>query len=119
MKRFRYGRDPLCLAAGAIYALQRWGLPAEWFGGFVRGHLADALLIPAALPLLLWVQRRSGLRPAAAAPRGGAIARARAGWWLAAEVVAPRLFAHATGDAWDVAAYAVGGLAAGRWWHRP
>lgn len=119
MNRFRYGRDPLCLAAGAAYAVQRWGLPAGWSGGFARGHLADVLLIPAALPWLLWAQRRLGLRTDDAPPQWSEIALVWAGWSLAAEVVAPRLFAHATGDVWDVAAYAVGGLAAGWWWHQP
>lgn len=119
MRRFRYGRDPLGLAACAAYAVLRWVAPAGWPGGFTRGHLADTLLIPAALPWLLGCQRWWGLRPHDAPPPWGEIALVWAVWAFAAEVVAPRLFARATGDVWDVVAYAVGGLAAGWWWHRP
>jgi ubiquinone/menaquinone biosynthesis C-methylase UbiE len=37
-------------------------------------------------------------------------------WSVAAEWIAPKLFAHAVGDWRDVAAYAAGGLIAGVWW---
>lgn len=37
-------------------------------------------------------------------------------WSVAAEVVGPHLFAHATGDIWDVAAYTAGAVVAGVLW---
>jgi hypothetical protein len=37
-------------------------------------------------------------------------------WSVAAEVVAPHFFAPATGDVWDVAAYAGGALVSGLIW---
>lgn len=118
MSRFRYARDPLCLAACTGYALNRWLAPLTLSGGFLRNHFADTLLIPAALPLLLWVHQRLGLRPADARPRGSEIVMHVLVWSVAAELIAPMLFARATGDPWDVAAYAVGGLLAGLFWQR-
>ena len=37
-------------------------------------------------------------------------------WSVAAELVAPHLFTRATGDPWDVAAYAGGALISGLIW---
>lgn len=112
MKPFRYGFDPLCLAATLAYAGHRWLLPSALKGIFLRGYFADILLIPAALPLLLWLQRRCGLRQHDARPDSREIWLHVAVWALAAEAVAPLLFGRATGDPWDVAAYAVGAVMA-------
>lgn len=117
MKPFRYALDPLCLAAGAAYAANRWLIPATAKGPFLRGHFADLLLIPAALPLVLWVHRRLGLRKSDQPPDWREVLLHLAVWSLAAEAIGPRLFARATGDAWDVAAYAAGAGGALLWWH--
>ena len=118
MRRFAYARDPLCLLACAGYALNRWALrPMGWASGpFMRGHFNDLLLIPAALPLVLWGQRRLGLRTVDTPPTWPEIALHLVVWSVAAEAIAPHLWRHATGDWLDVAAYAVGALAAGSWW---
>lgn len=116
MKRFAYARDPLCLAACACYGLNRWVLPLALKGVFLRGYFDDTLLIPAALPLLLLLQRRLGLRTTDARPQWGEILLHVVVWSVAAELVAPHLFAHATGDPWDVAAYAGGALVSGLLW---
>lgn len=118
MNRFRYGCDPLCLLASASYAVNRWLVPAALKGAFLRGHFADVLLIPAALPPMLWLQRRVGLRERDDAPAWGEIALHLVVWAIAAEVVAPHWFTRATGDAWDVLAYAGGALVSGLWWQR-
>lgn len=118
MSRFRYLADPLCLLACAAYGANRWLVPLAYKGDFLRGHFNDLLLIPAALPPWLWILRRLGLRPDDAAPRWPEIALTLVLWSIAAEVVAPRLFAHATADLWDVAAYAGGALVAGAVWSR-
>jgi hypothetical protein len=118
LKRFRYSFDPLCLLASGCYAVNRWLIPVALKGAFLRGHFADVLLIPAALPPMLWVQRRVGLRTADEAPAWGEIFLHVVVWSLAAEVVAPHLFTRATGDVWDVVAYAGGALAAGLFWQR-
>lgn len=75
---------------------------------FLQGYLADLLMIPAALPPVLWVQRRLSLRTHDEYPGQGEVWLHVAVWALAAEGVAPHLFHQATGDGWDVVAYALG-----------
>jgi len=113
--RFRYAADPLCGAACTLYALNRWALRPHTHSAFMRFHFNDLLLIPAALPLLLWLQRRLGLRTHDAPPDAGEIALHFVVWSVVAEIIAPH-FAHATGDWRDVLAYAIGALAAWAWW---
>lgn len=116
MTRFRYAADPVCVAACTAYALNRWLVPLSLKGPFLRQHFADTLLIPAALPLLLWLHARLGLRPAAQRPSWREILLHLAVWSVAAEMLAPMLSRHATGDPWDVAAYAAGALCSGLLW---
>jgi hypothetical protein len=92
-------------------------LSAHVGGVFLRGHFNDLLLIPAALPLALWVQRRLGVRGDDARPRWSEIALHVGVWSIAAEWLMPHVTARATGDWRDVVAYAVGAVAAGCWWH--
>jgi len=115
MNRFRYALDPLCLAACAAYAAGRWFVQPRVPAGFWHGQFTDCLLVPAALPLLLWAYRRLGLRTHDRFPSWREIILAFAVWSVAAEWFAPRVTA-ATGDWRDVLAYAVGALAAGAWW---
>jgi hypothetical protein len=116
MKRFGYARDPVCVVACVCYGVNRWLLPASLRGPFMRNHFSDVLLIPAALPLLLWLQRRLGLRLNDAKPQWSEIFLHFVVWSIAAEGVAPHLFAHAVGDPWDVVAYAGGALVSGLIW---
>lgn len=119
MKRFRYFRDPLCLAACALYTANRLWLRGHAGGAFLEGYFNDLLLIPAALPLVLWVQRRIGVRAEDAPPRWREIALHVAVWTFTAEALMPQLTAAATGDWRDVVAYAAGALLAGAWWQGP
>ena len=116
MKRFRYVRDPLCLAACLGYGVNRWLLPLALKGVFLRNYFDDTLLIPAALPLMLWLHQRLGLRPRDARPQWPEIALHLLIWSVAAELIAPHLFARATGDPWDVVAYSAGALVSGLVW---
>jgi len=116
VSRFRYLLDPLCLAAIAAYALNRWAIPAADKGPFLQGYFSDLLLIPAALPLMLWLQRRLRLRAGAGSPNGREILFHLLVWSAAAEWVGPHLFSRATGDLWDVLAYSAGALVAACWW---
>jgi hypothetical protein len=116
LKGFRYAFDPLCLAAVAAYVFGRWWLRVHVTHGFWHDQFTDLLLVPAALPLALWAQRQLGLRRDDAPPRWREIVLHVAAWSVAAELLAPHVFAHATGDWRDVAAYAVGALGAGAWW---
>ncbi len=117
MKRFGYARDPLCLLACGLYVLNRCWLRGAVDDAFLQGSFNDLLLIPAALPVWLWLQRRIGLRREDAPPRWSEIALHVVTWSVAAEWIAPQLLAHATADWHDVAAYAVGAVAAGTWWN--
>jgi hypothetical protein len=117
MKRFGYWRDPLCLVACALYALNRLWLRAHVGGGFLAGYFDDLLLIPAALPLLLWIQRKVQVRARDTFPGWDEIALHLAVWAVIAELVMPRITRRATADWWDFAAYAAGAVLAGLWWH--
>ncbi len=112
-------RDRLFLAAAAGYALNRWLLKAVFSSPFLHGHFNDLLLIPAALPVVLWVQRCVGLRPDDRAPSWTEIGLHLAVWSLICEFIGPFWLRHGTADPWDVAAYALGGGAAWIWWTRP
>jgi hypothetical protein len=78
--------------------------------------LADVLLIPAALPVMLWLHRRMGLRSHDAPPTLREVWLHVVVWSLAAELVAPLFFGRATGDWWDLAAYASGAVIASSFW---
>lgn len=114
---FRYHGDPLCIAACFAYAVNRWLVPASWKGAFLSGYFSDVLLIPAALPLMLWLHRRLGLRRDDGAPTIGEVALHLAMWAMAAELIGPWLFSWTTGDPRDLLAYAAGAAIATGYWH--
>lgn len=116
MNRFRYGLDSLCLLSGGLYAASRWLIRPHADAVFWHGYSTDFLLLPAALPLWLWVLRRLGLRTHDGWPTGREIILNLTVWSVAAEVVAPHLFPSATGDWLDVLAYAAGAAIAAAWW---
>ncbi len=118
-KRFRYALDPLCVAAIALYVANRWlVLPhVEW--RLLHFHFNDLLLIPAALPPVLWLQRRLGLRTHDGAPTLVEIAFHTVVWSVVCEIVGPALTPR-RGDPLDVLAYAAGAcLAAAVWRSSP
>lgn len=119
MKRFAYALDPLCLVACTLYALNRFYLRAHVESAFLHSYFNDLLLIPAALPLALWIQRKLHLRRDDTPPRWSEIGLHLVVWAVAAEFVAPLLFPHTTGDLRDVLAYASGAVLAGCWWQQP
>jgi hypothetical protein len=118
VKAFGYGRDPLCLIAIGLYALNRWGGKPNLDVRFLHDHFNDLLLIPAALPLVLWIQRKLGWRCHDRFPEPKEIMLHLVVWGLIAEVAGPHLFAHATGDWRDLVAYAAGAIVAGLWWSK-
>jgi len=118
MKRFGYWRDPLFLLCCALYGLNRWGLKPHVSSEFLHGQFNDLLLIPCALPLVLWLQRWLGLRDHDAPPTIGEIGFHLAVWSVLFEVIGPRVLA-VTGDPLDVLAYLIGGALAAVWWHAP
>jgi len=85
----------------------------------MNGTFNDLLLIPAALPPLLWLQRQLGLRSHDLAPSASEIFGHWLVWSLVCEGLGPLLFQRAVADWHDIIAYAVGALVAGLWWSRP
>ena len=118
MKAFRYGVDPLCFTACLLYAVNRWLIEPVCSWPFLHEHFNDFLLIPAALPLVLGLQRWLGLRNRDLAPTPSEIFGHLVVWSLVSELLGPMIFPWAVGDLLDVLAYALGGLVAGVWWNR-
>ena len=118
MSRFGYLRDTLFLVAASGYAVNRWLLQSLLPSPFLHGHLNDLLLIPAALPVVLWLQRLAGLRKDDVPPSWMEMAGHLAVWSVICEFIGPFWLHHGTADLWDVAAYAVGGAVACLWWNR-
>lgn len=118
MIRFGYIRDPLFLAATGAYALNRWLLKPWVESPFLRGQMADLLMVPAALPLLLWIHRGLALRRHDLPPTWMEIVSHTALWAWLCEFAGPRWLHVGVADPWDVVAYAVGGCAAWLWWNR-
>lgn len=118
---FRYLQDPLCLAAWCLYGANRWLLKPLLPAGeqFFRGHFNDLLLVPCALPAVLLLHRRLGLRDHEAPPTGFEVLFHLAVWSIFFELFAPLVAGRATADARDIAAYCAGGLAAWAVWNRP
>lgn len=113
---FRYVRDPLCLTACAAYSINRLLIKPHCASGFWHDHANDLLLIPAALPWLLWAQRKLRLRQNDAFPNWAEITLHLLVWSVLFEGIGPHVM-NVTGDWVDVAAYTVGALLAGTWWH--
>ncbi len=84
---------------------------------FLRGQFNDLLLIPAALPVVLWVQRLLQVRSHDAPPLWSEIILHLAVWSVLFEALGPR-WMPVTGDFLDVLAYWTGGIIAGCWWNR-
>ncbi len=116
-RRFQYVSDPFFLSALGVFALNQFVLKPHFGEAFLHHHFNDLLLIPCALPLILWVHRRLGLRDPDRPPTGGEILLHLAVWCLLFEVAGPHLMNHVTGDWRDMVAYCLGGLAAWAGWN--
>ena len=115
---FSYLRDGWFVCGCLLYLLNRWGIQPET--GFLRNYFADILLMPCALPVLLQIQYWLGLRPGNSWPGCMEILLYLVFWSALFEWIGPALATRATGDRWDVAAYAAGAaLCAFRWQRLP
>jgi hypothetical protein len=115
---FRYLRDPLFLLSVALYAANRWWWQPEFGGFFLNGYFNDLLLIPAALPPILWLHARLGWRSHHAPPSFIEITSHLSLWTLIAELFGPHLKATSVADWADVAAYTAGALLAFLIWRQ-
>ncbi|HEY1050785.1 MAG TPA: hypothetical protein VGE39_13540 [Prosthecobacter sp.] len=116
---FRYWSNLPFLLGCAAFAVNRWLVaPHMAGGGFMRSHFNDLWMIPCALPPLLWLYRRLGLRAHDEPPSVSETLSHLIFWSAFCEWLGPVLVARSTGDPWDVVAYAAGALFAGLWWRR-
>jgi len=102
--------------ASGLYALNRWIVAPHIPHPFLSGHFNDLLLIPAALPWVLWLQKKLEWR-GGGFPTWLEITGHWLVWSLASELLAPGIFPQTTADWKDVAAYAAGGLLSGILWN--
>jgi hypothetical protein len=116
--RFCYVWDPLFLCSSLAYGINRWILKPRVNSEFFRFWFSDLLLIPCALPVLLWLFRFFRLRAGDEAPSLFEIGWILAVWSVLFEWLAPRFLAHAVGDWRDILMYWTGGLAAWAYWRR-
>lgn len=118
MRPYRFYNDPIFIIGCIAYALNRWCfkplIPLE----FLHSYFNDLWLIPCALPPVLWLHSRLGLRPRDTPPSVSEVALHLVGWSIICEWIGPRLITHATADPMDILAYAIGGLVAVLWWSR-
>ena len=119
MKPFAYLRDKLFLASCAAYTLNRCLLVPLSDSTFLHSYFDDLLLIPCALPVMMWVYRVTGLKTDDLHPGSRDILFHLVIWSVVCEWIGPRFVSSATADTWDVAAYAGGGVAAWIVWLQP
>jgi hypothetical protein len=128
MNRFGYLHDRLFGFSLAAYALNRLVLLPH-FGGLIRahlpwawpflhGHFDDLLLIPAALPVVLWLQKIAGLRPHDRPPSWPEMFGHLAVWSVMAKLVGPYWLHVGVADPWDLLFFTGGGIAAMLCWNR-
>lgn len=99
------------------YAANRWIIKPRIGPGIFHDHFNDLWLIPAALPLILWLQRICRLRTHDEFPTAGEISLHLILWSVLFEVIGPR-FIKTTGDWKDVIAYTIGAALAWIWWSK-
>jgi hypothetical protein len=119
-KRFRYCLDPVPLVCTVLYLAYRFWAKHTMIGHipFFHDHFNDVLCLPIFLPPVLWVNREIGLRTHDGPPTPYELIIHLVIWSLYFEGLAPLLTKvyRTTADPLDVAAYAVGGLAASLIW---
>jgi hypothetical protein len=118
MPPFLYLRDPAFLIGCAAYFLNRFLLKPRLHLGFLHSHFNDLWLIPCALPPILWLHRRLGLRSHDKPPQFSEILSHLVFWSLLFEWIGPRFVAHSTSDPLDVLSYSAGAILAALWWRR-
>lgn len=110
--------DPLFVASSGLYFINRV-LGKPLLGSslpFLKNHLNDCLLIPAALPPLLWVLQKLKLRHRNSPPSTREIVECTLLWSFCFEWVFPRYFHKGTSDWLDVVSYVAGAALFWAYW---
>ena len=128
MNRFGYLHDRLFWLSLTAYSVNRLIIRPHWSGflhshslwlwEFFHSHFDDVLLIPAALPVVLWLQRLLRLRDHDRPPGWLEMFGHLAIWSVMCKLVGPYLLHIGVADPWDVLAFTAGGVAACLWWQR-
>jgi len=125
MKQFGYLNDPLCWISLGAYAFNRLLLKphlhmvhGHLLRTFLHSHFDDLLLIPVALPVMLWIQRIIGLRQDDLPPRWSEMFLHLAAWAVMCKFTGPLWLHIGTPDLWDLPVFAMGGIIACLWWNR-
>ncbi|ATC63540.1 hypothetical protein CMV30_05985 [Nibricoccus aquaticus] len=107
------------MSAWALYALNRFVIKPQVGPGFFHSHFNDVLVIPAALPWLLWSYRLFGWRADDRAPTWREVGAHTVIWAVICEGAGPWMMPqYGVADGWDVVAYAVGAAVAWVIWNR-
>ena len=128
MRRFGYLHDRLFCVALTAYVFNRLVVRPHlshffqghfhWAWPFLHSHLDDLLLMPAALPIVLWLQRLGGLRQHDRPPGWGEMFLHLAIWSVMCKIIGPLFLNVGVADPLDVLFFAAGGIGACLWWHR-
>jgi hypothetical protein len=126
MRGFGYLQDRLFLSALAAYALNRlvilprFGVSVHfqfpWSWRFLHGHLDDILMMPTALPVVLWIQRQLKWRTHDEPPGSGEMAGHLLIWSVMCKIIGPYFLHIGVADPLDLLCFAVGGFGACAWW---
>jgi hypothetical protein len=96
--------------------MNRWVVKPHTLVEFFHFHFNDVWLIPCALPLLLWLHRKLGLRTHDRFPSIAEVMLHLGIWCVICEGIGPRWMAGTSGDFRDVLAYSSGAISALCWW---
>lgn len=122
--QFLYLCDPLFRSCLVLYFINRWIFKRLWDAGFFHDHLNDLMCIPFWVPIMLWAQRRVGLRDSDGPPLASEILIPLFVWSWLFEMILPRIGPfreRAVSDHLDILYYTVGALIAiafWAWWYR-
>ena len=122
--RFRYLQDPLFLLCILAYAVNRFVLKGLWQVGFVHDYLNNLICIPFLVPIMLYAERKLGLRSHDAVPQWYEVLIPIVVWSVVFEVLLPlhpSLGRLVVADHMDVLFYVLGGFFAGviwQYWYR-
>ena len=112
-------RDPLFLVCCACYGVNRWLLKPSVDSLFLHSWFNDLLLAPCAMPVVLWLFRKLGVRASDEPPSILELGWIVAVWSVLFEWMGPRIIGHATGDWRDVLMYISGAVVAWIYWRAP